>query len=120
MHGARNLPATMHGARNLPATMHGTRSLATRMHGARSPPTTMHGARSLASTTDRSPRMLVRSLASTIRTVHGIRAGLVLGLLLLLLTGCPRFHAEPLPGAPADATFVAVDGVHVRYREAGQ
>ena len=25
----------------------------------------------------------------------------------------------PLPGAPADATFVDVDGVHVRYRELG-
>ena len=29
------------------------------------------------------------------------------------------FTAAPLPGAPADATFVDVDGVHVRYREAG-
>ena len=29
------------------------------------------------------------------------------------------FHAGPLPGAPADATFVDVDGVHVHYREAG-
>jgi len=37
----------------------------------------------------------------------------------LPLAGCPRFHAAPLPGAPADATFVVVDGVHVRYREAG-
>lgn len=35
------------------------------------------------------------------------------------LAGCPRFHAGPLPGAPADATFVDVDGVHVHYREAG-
>src|SRR5690349_20358484 len=39
--------------------------------------------------------------------------------LALPLAGCPRFHAGPLPGAPADATFVDVDGVHVRYREAG-
>ena len=39
--------------------------------------------------------------------------------LTTLTTGCPRFHAGPLPGAPADATFVEVDGVHVRYREAG-
>ncbi|MEO8700617.1 MAG: alpha/beta fold hydrolase [Kofleriaceae bacterium] len=36
-----------------------------------------------------------------------------------LLAGCPQFHADKLPGAPADATFVEVDGVHVRYREAG-
>ncbi|MEO6775985.1 MAG: alpha/beta fold hydrolase, partial [Kofleriaceae bacterium] len=35
------------------------------------------------------------------------------------LAGCPSFHAGPLPGAPADATFVDVDGIHVRYREAG-
>ena len=39
---------------------------------------------------------------------------------VVVLAGCPRFHAEPLPGAPADATFVDVDGVHVRYREAGK
>lgn len=37
----------------------------------------------------------------------------------LLLAGCPRFHGGNLPGAPTDATFVEVDGVHVRYREAG-
>ena len=41
-------------------------------------------------------------------------AALVLGL-----TGCPSFHTAPLPGAPAGATFVDVDGVHVRYRELG-
>ena len=35
------------------------------------------------------------------------------------LAGCPSFHAGPLPGAPADATFVDVDGIHVRYRELG-
>jgi uncharacterized protein (TIGR04551 family) len=35
------------------------------------------------------------------------------------LAGCPSFHAGPLPGAPAGATFVDVDGIHVRYREAG-
>jgi pimeloyl-ACP methyl ester carboxylesterase len=49
------------------------------------------------------------------------RAILLAGLLLgtLLLAGCPRFHSGALPGAPADATFVDIDGVHVRYREAG-
>src|SRR6185503_20538778 len=40
--------------------------------------------------------------------------------LLVALPGCPSFHAGPLPGAPADATFVDVDGVHVHYREWGQ
>lgn len=39
--------------------------------------------------------------------------------LLALLAGCPSFHAAPLPGSPADATFVDVDGVHVHYRELG-
>jgi uncharacterized protein (TIGR04551 family) len=42
------------------------------------------------------------------------------GLAVVLgLGGCPQFHSEPLAGAPADATFVDVDGVHVRYREIG-
>lgn len=39
---------------------------------------------------------------------------------LLALAGCPQFHASTLPGTPADATFVEVEGVQVRYREAGQ
>ena len=38
---------------------------------------------------------------------------------VVALAGCPSFHAGPLPGAPADATFIDVDGVHVHYREAG-
>jgi uncharacterized protein (TIGR04551 family) len=38
---------------------------------------------------------------------------------VVALAGCPSFHAGPLPGAPGDATFVDVDGIHVRYREAG-
>jgi pimeloyl-ACP methyl ester carboxylesterase len=37
----------------------------------------------------------------------------------VLLGGCPAFHSGALPGSPSDATFVDVDGVHVRYREAG-
>ncbi|MBV8761393.1 MAG: TIGR04551 family protein [Deltaproteobacteria bacterium] len=40
-------------------------------------------------------------------------------LVLLALVGCPSFHPAPLPGAPAGATFVDVDGVHVHYREMG-
>jgi uncharacterized protein (TIGR04551 family) len=35
------------------------------------------------------------------------------------LAGCPRFHGAPLPGAPAGATFVDVDGVHIHYRSIG-
>ena len=38
---------------------------------------------------------------------------------LSVLAACPSFHAGALPGAPADATFVDVDGIHVRYREVG-
>jgi len=41
-------------------------------------------------------------------------------LAILLLAGCPSFHPQPLPNAPSDATFVDVDGVHVRYRELGR
>lgn len=37
-----------------------------------------------------------------------------------LCAACVRFHPEPMPGAPANATFVTVDGVHVRYRDVGQ
>nr|MBA3454244.1 alpha/beta fold hydrolase [Deltaproteobacteria bacterium] len=47
-----------------------------------------------------------------------VRCALVLGT--LLLAACPRFHAGKLPDAPADATFAEVDGVHLRYREAGR
>ena len=51
-----------------------------------------------------------------------VRSALIaaLGAGTLLLAACPRFHAGKLPDAPADATFVEVDGVHVRYREAGR
>jgi len=52
-----------------------------------------------------------------------LRLVLVLVLLLVLvivLEGCATFHPSPLPGAPADATFVDVDGVHVRYRSTGE
>jgi uncharacterized protein (TIGR04551 family) len=38
----------------------------------------------------------------------------------IALAGCPSFHPAKLPGTPADATFVEVDGVSVRYREQGQ
>ncbi|CAN5912784.1 hypothetical protein BH11MYX3_BH11MYX3_13290 [soil metagenome] len=48
-----------------------------------------------------------------------MRAILFTALIALSATGCPRFHSGALPGAPADATFVDVDGIHVRYREAG-
>jgi uncharacterized protein (TIGR04551 family) len=34
--------------------------------------------------------------------------------------GCASHYQGKLPGAPADATFVEVDGVHVRYLEMGQ
>lgn len=49
---------------------------------------------------------------------HAIRIALA-GVIALALAGCPSFHAGPLPGAPADATFVDVDGVHVHVRDVG-
>ncbi len=38
----------------------------------------------------------------------------------VLAGGCASFHAGPLPNPPADATFVNVDGIHVRYIDQGQ
>lgn len=40
--------------------------------------------------------------------------------LLALLVGCARFHADAVPGAPDNAKFVEVDGVHVRYVDLGE
>jgi uncharacterized protein (TIGR04551 family) len=48
-----------------------------------------------------------------------MRRAMLVALVVTLLGGCPSFHPAPLPSAPADAAFVDVDGVHVRYREAG-
>ncbi len=39
---------------------------------------------------------------------------------MMFVAGCPAFHAGPLAGAPADATFVDVGGVHVHYRDVGE
>lgn len=38
----------------------------------------------------------------------------------MLLSGCPRFHDGPVPGAPAGSTFLEIDGVRVRYDDRGQ
>lgn len=40
-------------------------------------------------------------------------------ILMAVALGCARFHPAPLPNAPAGATFVDVDGVHVHYRDIG-
>jgi hypothetical protein len=32
----------------------------------------------------------------------------------LAMSGCAHFHPVPLAGAPRDAQFIDVDGVHVR------
>jgi len=50
----------------------------------------------------------------------GCRARFVPLAVALLVASCASFHPAPLPGAPADATFVQVDGVHVHYRAQGQ
>lgn len=39
--------------------------------------------------------------------------------IVLACAACPGYHAGPLPGAPADARFVDVDGVHVHVRDVG-
>jgi len=40
---------------------------------------------------------------------------------LLAATGCAayQFHAGPLPGEPAKAQFVDVEGAHIRYVDVG-
>ncbi|MBK9033078.1 MAG: alpha/beta fold hydrolase [Myxococcales bacterium] len=48
-----------------------------------------------------------------------VRATLVAAAVGVAAAGCPSFHAGPLPGAPADATFADVDGVHLHYRAVG-
>jgi pimeloyl-ACP methyl ester carboxylesterase len=49
-----------------------------------------------------------------------IRAAAVLSLATLACAACaPAFYAGKLPGAPADATFVEVDGVTLHYRDVG-
>lgn len=44
----------------------------------------------------------------------------VAAVVAIALCGCPSYHAAKLPGTPANATFVDVDGVSVHYREQGQ
>src|SRR5690606_38886639 len=53
------------------------------------------------------------------RRRHAPATVVAVALALIVLAGCPKFHAGPLPGAPADATFVEVGGVRVRYRDQG-
>jgi pimeloyl-ACP methyl ester carboxylesterase len=47
------------------------------------------------------------------------RAAIIAAATLLASAGCPSFHAGALAGAPADATFADVDGVHLHYRVVG-
>lgn len=43
----------------------------------------------------------------------------VAGLWSLALCGCPRFHTEPPPGAPAEARFVTALGTKIHYIDVG-
>ena len=54
-----------------------------------------------------------------IRAASAIATVAITLAITALLAGCAGFHPAVLPGAPSDATFVDVDGVHVHYREAG-
>ncbi len=40
-------------------------------------------------------------------------------LILLTFTGCLSFHRGPMPGEPADATFVELRGARIRYLDTG-
>ncbi len=55
-----------------------------------------------------------------IRAASAIASFAITLAITVLLAGCAGFHPAVLPGAPTDATFVDVDGVHVHYREAGR
>jgi pimeloyl-ACP methyl ester carboxylesterase len=48
------------------------------------------------------------------------RLGLVLLMFSSLLAGCMSFHSGPMAGEPKAATFADVDGVRVRYSDAGE
>jgi pimeloyl-ACP methyl ester carboxylesterase len=39
--------------------------------------------------------------------------------LVASLAGCLSFHAGPLPGAPPQATYATIEGVHLRYSDTG-
>jgi pimeloyl-ACP methyl ester carboxylesterase len=41
-------------------------------------------------------------------------------IVALCLTGCLTFHKGAMPGEPAGASFVEVEGARVRYVDAGQ
>lgn len=40
--------------------------------------------------------------------------------LAIALSGCLHFHSGPMPGEPADATYLNVDGTRVRYVDVGE
>jgi len=48
------------------------------------------------------------------------RALALLVPVLLLASGCPRFHAGAMPNPPEGSTFLDVDGVKVRYLDEGE
>lgn len=43
-----------------------------------------------------------------------------LPLVAALLSGCLHFHSGAMPGEPADATFLQVEGARVRYLDVGE
>jgi pimeloyl-ACP methyl ester carboxylesterase len=59
------------------------------------------------------------TVAGGVYSLAAARAWLALGMFGLAVPR-PRFHGARLVDAPADATFVEIDGVHVRYRDVGE
>lgn len=76
------------------------------------------GARALAASIEGVLALQRAAIAGGVYSLAATRAWLALGMLGLALPR-PRFHGGPLPGAPADATFIEIDGVHLRYRDVG-
>jgi pimeloyl-ACP methyl ester carboxylesterase len=76
------------------------------------------GARAAAASFEAALAVHRVSVAGGMYSLAAARAWLAFGFLGLAVTR-PRFHDARLTGAPEDATFVELDGVHVRYRDAG-
>jgi pimeloyl-ACP methyl ester carboxylesterase len=76
------------------------------------------GARAAAASVEAVLAVQRVTIAGGVYSLAAMRAWLAFGLLGLTVTR-PRFHGARLLDAPADATFIEIDGVHVRYRDAG-
>ena len=78
-----------------------------------------HGGAGLRRRRRRKRRADLRGRAVEGRPVTRARIALVLAV-ATLASGCMGFHTGPMPGEPADATFVQIEGARVRYVDEGE